>query len=58
MTTEFRPEDGRPDPALSGIISGQRQLINLAYARLLNVARAHRYPRRAIPAHQARAAAA
>jgi hypothetical protein len=31
MTTEFRPEDGRPDPALSVIISERRQLINLAY---------------------------
>jgi hypothetical protein len=28
------------------------------HARLLNVASAHRYPTRAIPAHQARAAAA
>jgi hypothetical protein len=27
MTTEFRPEDRRPDPALSVIISERRQLV-------------------------------
>jgi RNA polymerase sigma factor (sigma-70 family) len=40
MTTEFRPEDGRPDPALSVIISGRRQLINLAYRLLGSLAEA------------------
>jgi RNA polymerase sigma factor (sigma-70 family) len=40
MTTEFRPEDGRPDPALSVIISERRQLINLAYRLLGSLAEA------------------
>jgi len=37
MTTEFNPEDGQLDPALSVIISERRQLINLVLpaARLL-----------------------
>src|SRR5213080_3924052 len=40
MTTEFRPEDGRPDPALSVIIGERRQLINLAYRLLGSLAEA------------------
>jgi RNA polymerase sigma factor (sigma-70 family) len=40
MTTEFRSEDGRPDPTLSVIISERRQLINLAYRLLGSLAEA------------------
>ena len=38
--------------------AGELARAGRSYARLLNVARDHRYPTRAIPAHQARAAAA
>ena len=41
-----------------GTQASWRELVEALYARLLKVARDHRYPTRAIPAHQARAAAA
>ena len=38
MTTRSGPEDGRPDPKLSAIMSERRRLINLAYRLLGSLA--------------------
>lgn len=38
MTTQPRPEDSRPDPGLSVLLSERRQLINLAYRLLGSLA--------------------
>ncbi|MFC4012004.1 RNA polymerase sigma factor SigJ [Nonomuraea purpurea] len=38
MTTPSQPEQGRPDPGLSAIMSERRQLINLAYRLLGSLA--------------------
>ena len=40
MTTRSGPEDGRPDPGLSAIISERRQLTNLTYRLLGSLAEA------------------
>lgn len=40
MTNQSRPGHGRADPALSMIMSEQRQLINLAYRLLGSLAEA------------------